>query len=155
MGPAMTEDHMNFIFSRSISALCVLCACAGNVLADTSIAARPPEQHQNGIAFLSGGQRETDVPVFERLALNYPLAIEFLRRGAHREEFLAGASVSIRDEYGYQLLSTIANGPFLLIRVPSGRYSVTATYDGKTKNVTAVVTNPGHRRVILEWPASA
>lgn len=144
MNPARTFSYL---------ALCALCTSAATVVAATPLPGMPREQHQNGIAFVTGGQMETDVPTFERLALDYPLALEFVRHGAHRDEFLAGARVLIRAAGGKQLLSTISDGPFLFLRIPPGGYDVVATYNGKTIKNNVIVPRTGHRRVLLEWPA--
>jgi hypothetical protein len=137
-------------FSRL--ALCALLASAAAAAA-TAPPGMPRERRQNGIAYLTGGQMQTDIPTFERLALAYPLALEFVRHGAHRDEFLAGARVLVRDAGGKQLLSTVSDGPFLFLRIPPGGYDIVATYDGKTIKNNVVVPRSGHRRVLLEWPA--
>src|SRR5437660_1233038 len=92
-------------------------------------AALPPEQHQAGIAFLTGGVGKDEAKAFERAAPRFPLALEFIDRVGKREEFLAGIAVKVIDRDGKTLLSTTSDGPFLLAKIPSGRYTVSATYD--------------------------
>src|SRR5581483_5249019 len=92
----------------------------------------PPEHHQNGVSFVSGGVGQQEAQAFERAEGKYPLALEMLDRVGKRDEFTAGAKVNVLDAHGKTILSTIADGPFLLARVPNGQYTVSASYEGKT-----------------------
>ena len=138
----------------SVTLAVLAAAAAGNVQA--TIAARmPAERHHGTITFITGGHNPSQTPVFERAAADYPLALEFVRRGRARDQLLAGARVSIRDARGREILSTVTEGPFLFARVPAGRYHVAATYDGMTLTRRVVVRERDNRRVVLEWPADA
>ena len=115
----------------------------------------PPLQHQDGVAFVSGGDGQSEAHAFEHAIPRFPLALEFVRRGPRKDEFLAGANVRLIDAHGKQVLSTVTDGPFLLAHVPAGRYKVIADYDGHTLKRMIEVDRRGHRRVVLEWPRGA
>ncbi|HTQ77869.1 MAG TPA: carboxypeptidase-like regulatory domain-containing protein [Burkholderiales bacterium] len=115
----------------------------------------PPEQHQNGIAYVTGGQLQTRWDAFEKAADRFPLALEFVRRAPHRDLYLPGAHVTLRDAGGKKLLDVEVNGPFLLARVPPGEYKVTATYAGHTEKRSIRVKQSGNDRVLIEWPQAA
>ncbi|HTP60901.1 MAG TPA: hypothetical protein VMJ14_02350 [Burkholderiales bacterium] len=111
----------------------------------------PPEQHQGAISFIAGGNSD-NFQAFERAAPDYPLALELLRHGAHRDAFLPGARISLRDAQGKEVLSMNLDGPFLLARVPAGRYLASVTYSGKTVKRSILVKHGDNHRVVLEWP---
>jgi hypothetical protein len=47
----------------------------------------------------------------------------FVRAG----NFLANVSVSVKDSAGQELVNTVTTGPWLILNLPNGRYSVNAT----------------------------
>ena len=114
-------------------------------------ASLPAEQHQGGIAFLTGGVGEDQAKAFEKAAPRFPLALEFVDRAGKRDEFVANVDVKLTDRHGKTVLATKADGPFLLARVPSGRYTVAATYEGKTLKRAVQVHDNSTHPLLMEW----
>lgn len=81
----------------------------------------------------------------------YPLRVEFANP---RREYLAGATVAVKDAKGRQMLSVSCNGPWVLLRLPKGSYTVEAWMPGSAKPRTARVSPPvsGQKRVVLQFP---
>jgi EamA domain-containing membrane protein RarD len=61
---------------------------------------------------------------FTPLASKHPLAIELLERTGKIDEFTAYAMVKISDTQGHTVLDAKADGPFMLVDLPPGRYSI-------------------------------
>ncbi len=118
--------------------------------------ALPPMQTQGNIAWVSGGIGESQAKAFENASTRYPLTLEFIvkpdRKGA-KAEFTAAVPVKVTDKHGKELLSATSQGPFMLLQLPHGRYSVIAERHGK-KIERHVVVGQGHHRVVFEWVAS-
>jgi hypothetical protein len=58
--------------------------------------------------------------------------------------YLGGIETSVTDKSGKEILSVRCPGPWVLLNLPDGRYSVSAGFEGKT--VTRKVTIRGGKR---------
>lgn len=139
--------------TQVLAALFILGAVGRALAAGT--AGLPAEHHQGGIAYVTGGVGKQEAKTFEHAAGRFPLALEFVQRAGKRDEFIAGINVRLTDRHGKIVLSTKANGPFLLARIPSGHYTVAATYDGKPLKRQVVVQSKAKQPVVFEWKQSA
>jgi opacity protein-like surface antigen len=140
---------------RIASVLLVAGACSAGGAFAAAQTQLPPEKHQGGIAFLTGGIGKNEAQAFKRAEKRFPLALEFVDRVGKRDEYVAGTNVQLTDQHGKKVLSTIADGPYLLARVPNGRYTVSATYEDKTLKRQVVVDGKSAKPVVLEWKAKA
>jgi len=128
---------------------------AGVAHASTSSSVLPAPQTRDGITWLSGGIGESQAHAFREQAAHYPLALEFVVKPAAKgipAEFTANVPVTVRNAHGKVILSATAQGPFMLIKLPEGRYQVLAEHDGR-KIERHVVVGRAHRSVVFEWPA--
>jgi hypothetical protein len=116
----------------------------------------PPVQTKGDLAWVSGGIGESQAKAFEHAEARYPLTLEFVvkpdAKGA-RAEFTAAVPVTVTGEHGKALLSATSQGPFMLLKLPHGHYTVTAEHDGR-KIERHVVVGEGHHRVVFEWTAA-
>ncbi|MGH8736796.1 MAG: carboxypeptidase regulatory-like domain-containing protein, partial [Burkholderiales bacterium] len=94
-----------------------------------SAQALPPMQTKGDIAWVSGGVGESQAKAFEHASARYPLTLEFIvkpdAKGA-RAEFTAAVPVTVRDMHGKALFRATSQGPFMLLMLPHGRYTVIA-----------------------------
>jgi len=67
--------------------------------------------------------------------------------------FLAAAQVVVRDAGGRTVFETSLDGPWLLARLPPGRYELVATVGGKSQMRTFTVPASGRREIFLYWAA--
>ena len=111
----------------------------------------PPEKWQGGLSFISGGIGYDEAAAFKKLAGNYPLAVEFIRHAEPRDEYEADVAVTIRRGDGKTVLEVQAEGPFLLVNLPDGTYTIQARKDGKPMQRTVTIKRDGHQRVVFEW----
>jgi hypothetical protein len=105
--------------------------------AATSAAATAPlpaEKKYEGIAYVTGGVGEGQAKAFEEALKNYPLAIEIVQkqRDSKVDEFTAYADVKIMDHAGKEIFKAKAEGPFVLVRLDPGKYSMTVSYQKHT-----------------------
>ena len=80
----------------------------------------------------------------------YPLRVELSNA---INEYLAGGVVTVRAVGGAPLLSARCDAPWLLLRLPPGRYAIQAEAEGSTMKPAAAVTPPasGQMRVVLQF----
>jgi len=81
---------------------------------------------------------------------DYPLELVFVQKTASGENYLANIPVEVTDMKGNLVLDTETKGPYLLARIPAGRYTITANlYDEvKTQHVTIAKK---HQRLVFVW----
>ena len=115
----------------------------------------PQPKTEDGVTWLSGGIGESQAKAFREEARHYPLTLEFVlkpaRKGA-RAEYTAEVPVTIRDAHGKVVLSAESQGPFMLLKLPKGRYTVVAEHKDR-KLERHIVVGPAHHSVVFEWPA--
>jgi len=139
-----------------LAALCAVpLACTAMAPAARAATPRlPAAQHQGAVAYRSGGIGSAEAQVFERALARHPLAIELLEHDGRAEAYTADARVRITDAGGRTVLDAQAQGPFMLVDLPPGRYAVDATLHGTTlRKAVAYVTGTAPARATFEFPA--
>jgi hypothetical protein len=113
----------------------------------------PPEQTQGGVTYISGGIGQEESQAFEAAAAQYPLALEFAIKHAPRAAYTANVHVIVTDIQGTPVLDTHSDGPFLLAKLPAGRYTVTVERHQQTLTRTVHVANHKPTHVMFLWAA--
>ncbi len=111
----------------------------------------PPEQKEGAVTFRSGGVGQAQAKAMEAIAKRYPLELEFIKKVGGHEGFLAGVDVSIMGKGGKQILETKTDGPFLLAKLPAGRYTVMAKNNDVKRERHIAVPAHGTKRVVIGW----
>ena len=135
------------------------CFAAGLLVAIPAMSAQelamtgplPPEQKQGNVTYVSGGIGQDESEAMRRQEANFPLSLEFIKRENGKGEYLSGCNVTIKDEKGRTVLSTVADGPFLLANLPDGTYTVTANGEGQSKERRVVIGARKAERIVFEW----
>ncbi|CAM2181752.1 carboxypeptidase regulatory-like domain-containing protein [Burkholderia sp. AU19243] len=110
-----------------------------------------PEASQQGdVSFVSGGIGKDQSTAFERNEAAWPLALRFTGKGG---EYLADVHVRIVDGKGTELLKTDARGPYMLVKLPPGRYTVHASYQGSDETRAVTVGAKGGAKAAFQWSA--
>ncbi|MBU9148794.1 carboxypeptidase-like regulatory domain-containing protein [Burkholderia multivorans] len=110
-----------------------------------------PEATQQGdISFVSGGIGKDQSTAFERNESAWPLALRFTGKGG---EYLADVHVRIVDGKGNEVLKTDARGPYMLVKLPPGRYTVHASYQGSDETRAVTVGAKGGAKAAFQWSA--
>ena len=139
---------------RRFSSSLMVAACAlafGGAAAAASSDHLPALQKQGAISYLSGGIGQTEAKAMQRAAAKYPLELEFVKHAHTKNEYLADVKVKVRDDHHKLILDTTANGPFLLAKLPPGKYTVDAVRNGKSQQRSVEIAAHAHRQVVFEW----
>ena len=135
----------------------IAAAIAASGLAFTANAIAAPMSHlpathtQGDVSYLSGGIGQSEAAAMKHIARRYPLELEFVLKAKPKAEYLADVKVNIKDAHDKVVLDTTAGGPFLLAKMPAGKYTVSADRDGKVEHRQVEIAANAHRRVIFEW----
>lgn len=105
--------------------------------AEADLTRVPEIHHQNEIAYMSGGigRDERDAMRFVAGQFNVRLNVVALKTG----ESLSDVEVSVADSHGKLRLRLRTEGPLLYMRLPRGRYQVTAAYMGAMQTLSVQV----------------
>lgn len=139
----------------------IAAAPAGSAVASAGVAASserglPPAARSAGIEYLTGGIGTAEARAIENAIDRYPLAIELVEKqaGTARDAFTADATVHIRTLAGKPVFEAAARGPFMLVRLEPGAYSLSATLSGRTLHREHVKIRKGHTtRETFVFPA--
>lgn len=125
----------------------------GVTVAYADTAGKLPSEHVSGsVTYLSGGVGEGEADAIKQSSSRYLLELVFVAKGDDGHDlYLAGNQVTIRDNGGRTVLATVAQGPFLLANLRPGRYTVTASYRGESRERQAVIVADKHVRLVFEW----
>jgi hypothetical protein len=115
--------------------------------------ALPPEQTQGRVTYVSGGIGQEESQAFEAAAARYSLALEFAIKHAPHTAYTTNVHVIVTDTQGTPVLDTHSDGPFLLAKLPAGRYTVTAERHQQTLSRTVHVANHRPTHVMFLWAA--
>ncbi len=111
-----------------------------------------PAEHKRGdVTYVMGGVGLPEADALRHAARHYPLELEFLLKAKPKDEYLSAVKVRIHDAHDKQVLDVTADGPFLLARMPPGKYVISAEHAGKIERRNIELTAKEHRRVVFEW----
>ena len=113
-------------------------------------AALPQTMTEGGISWISGGVGQAEARAMKHEVRNYPLSLVF--SAGKDNEYLADIHVVIKDKAGKVVLDNVSSGPIMLIKLPAGRYAVSAVEDGKTLHRTVSVAAKGDTPLSFHWP---
>jgi len=142
-------------YLRNVSRIAVAAALAtGLAAAAPGVYAQsdglPAASQQGDVSYVSGGIGKDQSTAFESNEAAWPLALRFTGKGG---EFLADVHVRIVDGKGTELLTTDARGPYMLVKLPPGRYTVHASYQGSDESRAVTVGAKGGAKVAFQWSA--
>ena len=117
-----------------------------------ALASNLPATHRQGaVSYLSGGIGLSESDAIKHVAKAYPLELEFVLKAKPKAEYLADVKVQIKNAHDKTVLKATAGGPFLLAKLPAGKYTVSADRDGKVVHRLIQIAANGHQRVVFEW----
>ncbi|HEY0297433.1 MAG TPA: carboxypeptidase-like regulatory domain-containing protein [Bordetella sp.] len=112
----------------------------------------PATQHAGAVSYVSGGIGLDQSKALQRAMHNYPLVLTFVRARKNDREYLANVAVTIKDGQGNTVLDAASDGPFMLVSLPNGRYTVSASFQGKSQQHAVAVSRSQHVRQTFSWP---
>lgn len=100
---------------------------------DTPVAGgMQPIQTDQGVRYISGGVGVDERTALDALSNQFDLRLMFALQGSG--EYLAAVRVSITDTHGANVLTAESQGPWFLVELPSGDYTVDASPIGQVQH---------------------
>ncbi len=114
----------------------------------------PPVQNQGEIVFMTGGIGQNESHAILKEGKKWPLMLELAKAGMTQAVYISNVQIAIRDASGSTVLETMSKGPYLLAKLPPGKYSLDATYEGSTLHRDLYLQEKeDHKKITLLWPA--
>lgn len=109
----------------------------------------PQIQQQGDVSYTSGGVGLDESHALLREQANWPLSLRFTGPTA---DYLSNVHVRIvGGKGGGEVLSAEAMGPYMLVKLPPGSYTVYAKYKDEEKKQTVNVSGPGKAKAAFHW----
>ena len=115
----------------------------------------PPIQSQGQTEFVTGGVGRDESEAMKKEGRAWPLLLELTQASAPRPEYISDVQITIKDKSGNTVLDATAEGPYMLIRLAPGKYSLDATYESATLHRDLKLEKGQNRKVVLVWPSQA
>lgn len=131
------------ILSAVLSGSVLLAAAAG--AADNDIES---VRTAGSVSYVSGGVGTESIERLNSIAGNFNLKLVFALKSG---EYVSSVQVSVADAAGKTFLDTTSEGPWLLAKLPAGRYRVSATFAGKAVTQNAALDAAKLRTLDFRW----
>ena len=106
----------------------------------------PTVYSRGQISYTSGGVGQDEEQAFKREAPNWPLALQFSGAGG---EFIADVHIRIMKRDGTKVLEAVSQGPFMLVKLPPGAYTLHVAYKHQPQQKDIKIS--GHVSAAFRW----
>jgi hypothetical protein len=108
----------------------------------------PQVQQQGDVSYVSGGVGSDESKALQHAQSHWPLALRFTGPGS---DFLADVHVQIVDAHGADALDATSRGPYMLVKLRPGRYTVHARYKSSEQQKSVTISDAGSARAAFYW----
>lgn len=144
----MKQHSKQWLVSLAASAA-LAAGVAGTAQAqDNPQGGMPQVQQQGDVSFVSGGVGLDESHALRSAAHSWPLALRFTGPGS---DYLADVHVTITNGHGDQVLQADARGPYMLVRLHPGHYTVHARYKDNDQSRSVNIGGKGHANAAFHW----
>lgn len=112
------------------------------------------EETVGTVRYVSGGIGADEDAAMRALMPAYPLVFTFLEQDGGADVYMADVPLTLRNLHGDAVLD-VRTGPFLLVRLPAGQYSASASFHGQVQERHFKVEADTTTRVTFVWPTAA
>lgn len=138
-----------------ISQIAIVFACISSTL---SFAEENPSlplvQMQGQTQFISGGIGKDESEAMLQAKGSWPLMLELAQAADPRARYISDVQITIKDKLRNTVLETTAEGPYLLVKLPAGEYSLDATYNTTTLHRKFNLQKGPGKKITLIWSAA-
>jgi hypothetical protein len=108
----------------------------------------PQIEQQGDVSYTSGGVGLDESRALLREQAHWPLSLRFT---GPTSDYLSGVHVRVVGGKGGEVLSTESMGPYMLVKLPPGNYTVYAKYKDQEKKQAVTVAGPGKAKAAFHW----
>jgi hypothetical protein len=108
----------------------------------------PQVQQQGDVSYTSGGVGLDESRALRASEHSWPLSLRFTGPGS---DYLADVKVKISDAHSGDVLDTTSRGPYMLVKLRPGRYTVQASYKDHAQSKSITVPAKGTAKAAFYW----
>ncbi len=138
---------LRILFSGALTAVLAVQAAMAQAL--------PYVQTLGSIAYISGGIGLDESTAIKVERPKWPLTMLFAVQGRHRQVYAADVRVRILDKSQAEIFAVNEAGPYLLVRLPAGNYTIEATHAGQTQRRVVQIDTSKPQQQGWSWPEKA
>ena len=112
----------------------------------------PREHHKGAITWISGGVSKDAAAAMRGVASRYNVRLVMAVERKPRAAFLGAVPVRISDAKKHVVLDIKTDGPLLFLKLPPGRYTVSAKVAGHLLTKWFRTKDRGSVEIMLIWP---
>jgi|SRR5688500_8065770 len=116
-------------------------------------ASLPPVQSHGQTEFLTGGVGKEQSDAILREGRSWPLMLQMAQGDAPHAAYISDVRVMIKDGSGTTVLDIVTEGPFLLVKLPPGKYTIEAIYESTARHRDVTIEKGSSKKITLLWPA--
>ena len=111
----------------------------------------PDTQHSQGISYITGGVGEGETVAILAEAKQWPLLLELSQIESGRGVWIFGAKIKMIDAKKKVIFDAQADGPYMLINLEAGEYSIEASYQGVEQKRAISIKTGSPQKISLFW----
>jgi hypothetical protein len=115
------------------------------------VAQIPDTQYSQGISYITGGVGEGETQAILSEAKQWPLLLEMSQIENGRGVWIFGATVNILNDKNQSIFNAQADGPFMLVNLEAGNYSLQASFSGVQQTRSVVIKLGSPQKISLFW----
>ena len=142
----------NVIVASAMATSAPAQAEASTAAPSASGASLPPVQSQGQTEFVTGGIGLDESEAIKKEGRSWPLMLEFAQASAPHPEYIGDVKITVKDKSGNVVLDATGEGPYMLIKLAPGKYSLDATYASVTLHRDLKLEKGQNRKITLLWP---
>ncbi len=136
--------HIQTFLATSALALGLTVGSANLVFAQVQ------SQTYESVQYITGGIGNAEQNEMKASEKDYNLHMTF--SAVKDQAFLSDVAVQIVDKDNKKIFDAPNTGPYLNVKLPDGKYELTATYKGETRKHAFTLSNGGTEKAVLRWP---
>jgi len=121
------------------------------ILSSLSLAQIPETQYSENIAYITGGVGEGETKAILSEAKQWPLLLELSQLENGRGVWIFGAKIKIVNAKKQAIFDAQADGPYMLINLDSGPYTIEASYQGVEQKRAIVINADSPQKIEIFW----
>ena len=121
------------------------------ILSSLTLAQIPETQYSENIAYITGGVGEGETKAILSEAKQWPLLLELSQLENGRGVWIFGAKIKIVNAKKQAIFDAQADGPYMLINLDSGAYTIEASFQGVEQKRAIVINAGSPQKIEIFW----
>lgn len=123
----------------------------GLLLGSSVWAQIPQTQSSQGVSYITGGVGEEESTAILAEAKQWPLLLELSQLENGRGVWIFGSQIKILNTKNAVIFDAKADGPYMLINLTAGDYTIQASYQGVEQKKAISIKSGAVQKISIFW----